>query len=91
MEAECLEYQRVTHIRVSVGNRYCTLGFPGLHCTPFPYKSHMLKQLPLIPGIQWVRDHTVHVTGTGAGRGKRHTVSVATRWQVLPIPVHVGG
>lgn len=90
MEADSFEHQRVTHIRVPVGNRLCTHGSPGLHCTPFPYKSHMLKRLQLIPWVQWVAWRTVHVTGARAVHGKRHTVSVATRWQVLPIPVHVG-
>lgn len=90
MEADCLEYQRVTHIRVSIGNRLCTHGFLGLHCTPFPYKSHMLKQLPLIPWIQWVACRTVPVTGAGAVQGRQCTIPVATRWHVLPIPVHVG-
>lgn len=52
-----------------MGNRLCTLGFLGLHCTPFPYKSHMLKRLPLIPRIQWVAWRTVPVTGAGAGAG----------------------
>ena len=90
MEADCLEYQRVTHIRVSIGNRYCTLGFLGLHCTPFPYKSHMLKRLQQIPRIQWVACRTVPVTGAGAVQGRWYTIPVATRWHVLPIPVHVG-
>lgn len=90
MEADCLEYQRVTHIRVSMGNRLCTHGFLGLHCTPFPYKSHMLKRLQRIPRIQWVACRTVPVTGAGAVQGRQCTIPVATRWHVLPIPVHVG-
>lgn len=90
MEADCLEYQRVTHIRVSMGNRLCTLGFLGDQGTPFPYKSHMLKRLPLIPRIQWVAWRTVPVTGAGAVQGRQCTIPVATRWHVLPIPVHVG-
>lgn len=94
MEADCLEYQRVTHIRVSIGNRYCTLGFLGLHCTPFPYKSHMLKRLPLIPRIQWVAWRTVPVTGAGAGAEAvphgQCTVPVAIRRPIIPIPLHVG-
>lgn len=73
-----------------MGNRLCTLGFLGLHCTPFPYKSHMLKRLQLIPWVQWVACRTVPVTGAGAGHGGRYTIPVATRWHVLPIPVHVG-
>lgn len=73
-----------------MGNRLCTLGFLGLHCTPFPYKSFMLKRLQLIPRIQWVACRTVPVTGAGAGHGGRYTIPVATRWHVLPIPVHVG-
>lgn len=73
-----------------MGNRLCTLGFLGLHCTPFPYKSHMLKRLQQIPGLQWVACRTVPVTGAGAGHGGRYTIPVATRWHVLPIPVHVG-
>lgn len=73
-----------------MGNRYCTLGFLGLHCTPFPYKSHMLKRLQQIPRIQWVACRTVPVTGAGAVQGRWYTIPVATRWHVLPIPVHVG-
>lgn len=73
-----------------MGNRLCTLGFLGLHCTPFPYKSHMLKRLQQIPRSQWVACRTVPVTGAGAGHGGRYTIPVATRWHVLPIPVHVG-
>lgn len=73
-----------------MGNRLCTHGFLGLHCTPFSYKSHMLKRLQLIPWIQWVAWRTVPVTGAGAGHGGRYTIPVATRWHVLPIPVHVG-
>lgn len=90
MEADCLEYQRVTHIRVSMGNRYCTHGFQGDQGNPFPYKSHMLKRLPLIPWIQWVACRTVPVTGAAAVQGRWYTIPVATRWHVLPIPVHVG-
>lgn len=90
MEADCLEYQRVTHIRVSMGNRLCTLGFLGDQGTPFPYKSHMLKRLQQIPRIQWVAWRTVPVTGAGAVQGRQCTFPVATRWHVLPIPVHVG-
>lgn len=90
MEVDSFEYQRVTHIRVSIGNRYCTLGFLGLHCTPFPYKSFMLKRLPLIPWVQWVACRTIPVTGAGAVQGRWYTIPVATRWHVLPIPVHVG-
>lgn len=73
-----------------MGNRLCTLGFLGLHCTPFSYKSHMLKQLPLIPWVQWVACRTVPVTGAKAVHGRQCTIPVATRWHVLPIPVHVG-
>lgn len=77
-----------------MGNRYCTLGSPGDQGTPFPYKSHMLKRLPLIPWIQWVAWRTVPVTGAGAGAEAvphgQCTIPVATRWHVLPIPVHVG-
>lgn len=90
MEADCLEYQRVTHIRVSMGNRLCTLGFLGDQGTPFPYKSHMLKRLQQIPRIQWVAWRTVPVTGAGAVQGRQCTIPVATRGHVLPIPVHVG-
>lgn len=50
----------------------------------------MLKRLQLIPRIQWVAWRTVPVTGAGAGHGGRYTIPVATRWHVLPIPVHVG-
>lgn len=73
-----------------MGNRLCTLGFLGLHCTPFPYKSHMLKRLQLIPRIQWVAWRTVPVTGAGAGHGGQCTIPVATRWPIIPIPLHVG-
>ena len=90
MEADCLEYQRVTHIRVSVGNRYCIPGFLGLHCTPFPYKSHMLKRLQLIPWIQWDAWRTVPVIGAVAVQGKQCTVPVAIRWPIIPIPLHMG-
>ena len=90
MEADCLEYQRVTHIRVSIGNRYCTHGFLGLHCTPFPYKSHMLKRLQLIPWIQWVAWRTVPVTGAGQDMARWYTIPVAIRWPIIPIPLHVG-
>ena len=80
MEADCLEYQRVTHIRVSVGNRYCTLGFLGDQGTPFPYKSHMLKRLQQIPRIQWVAWRTVPVTGAGQFRAGN-----------APFPLQYGG
>lgn len=77
-----------------MGNRLCTLGFLGLHCTPFPYKSHMLKRLQLIPWIQWVAWRTVPVTGAGAGagavHGRWHTIPVAIRWPIIPIPLHMG-
>lgn len=84
MEADCLEYQRVTHIRVSIGNRYCTLGFLGDQGTPFPYKSHMLKRLQLIPRIQWVACRTVPVTGAGAG-------AEAVPHGGIPFPLQHGG
>ena len=73
-----------------MGNRLCTLGFLGLHCTPFPYKSFMLKRLPLIPRIQWVACRTVPVTGAGAVQGRQCTIPVAIRWPIIPIPLHVG-
>lgn len=54
----------------------------------------MLKRLQQIPRIQWVAWRTVPVTGAGAGagavQGRQCTIPVATRWHVLPIPVHVG-
>lgn len=90
MEADCLEYQRVTHIRVPMGNRLCTLGFLGLHCTPFSYKSHMLKRLQLIPWVQWVAWRTVPVIGARAVQGRWYTVPVAIRRPIIPIPLHVG-
>ena len=90
MEADCLEYQRVMHIGVPVGNRYCTLGFLGDQGTPFPYKSHMLKRLQQIPRIQWVACRTVPVTGARAVHGRWHTIPVAIRWPIIPIPLHVG-
>lgn len=76
--------------RVPAGNRYCTLGFLGLHCTPFPYKSHMLKRLQQIPWIQWVAWRTVPVTGARAVQGRWYTIPVAIRWPIIPIPLHVG-
>lgn len=69
------------HIRVSMGNRLCTLGSHVDQGTPFPYKSHMLKRLQQIPGIQWVAWRTVPVTGARAVHG---------RWPIIPIPLHVG-
>lgn len=72
-----------------MGNRLCTLGFLGLHCTPFPYKSHMLKRLQQIPRIQWVAWRTVPVTGAGAVHGRQCTIPVAIRWPIIPIPLHV--
>lgn len=89
MKVDSFEYQRVTHIRGPVGNRLCTLGSPGDQGTPFPYKSHMLKRLQQIPRIQWVAWRTVPVTGAEAVQGRQCTIPVATRWHVLPIPVHV--
>lgn len=50
----------------------------------------MLKRLQQIPRIQWVAWRTVPVTGAGAVQGRQCTIPVATRWHVLPIPVHVG-
>lgn len=73
-----------------MGNRLCTLGFLGLHCTPFPYKSHMLKRLQLIPWIQWVAWRTVPVTGAGQDMARWYTIPVAIRWPIIPIPLHVG-
>ena len=90
MEADCLEYQRVTHIRVPMGNRLCTLGFLGDQGTPFPYKSHMLKRLQQIPGNQGCHMPYRFREGAGAVQGRQCTIPVATRWHVLPIPVHVG-
>ena len=76
--------------RVPAGNRYCTLGFLGLHCTPFSYKSHMLKRLQLIPWVQWVAWRTVPVIGARAVQGRWYTIPVAIRWPIIPIPLHVG-
>lgn len=90
MEVDSFEHQRVTHIRVSMGNRLCTLGSPGDQGNPFPYKFLIIRRLQQIPRIQWVAWRTVPVTGAGAGHGGRYTIPVATRWHVLPIPVHVG-
>lgn len=90
MEADCLEYQRVTHIRVSVGNRYCTLGSPGDLQTSLYHKFLIIRRLQQIPRIQWVAWRTVPVTGAVAVQGRWYTVPVATRWPILPIPVHVG-
>jgi hypothetical protein len=90
MEADCLEYQRVTHIRVSVGNRYCTLGSPGDLQTSLYHKFLIIRRLQQIPRIQWVAWRTVPMTGAVAVQGRWYTVPVATRWPILPIPVHVG-
>lgn len=90
MEADCLEYQRVTHIRVSVGNRLCTHGFHVDLQTSLYHKFLIIKRLPLIPWIQWVACRTVPVTGAVAVHGRWHTIPVAIRWPILPIPVHVG-
>lgn len=90
MEVDSFEYQRVTHIRGPVGNRLCTPGFPGDQGNPFPYKSHMLKRLQQIPGIQWVACRTVPVTGARAVQGRQCTVPVAIRRPIIPIPLHVG-
>lgn len=90
MEADSFEHQRVTHIRVSVGNRLCTLGSLGDQGNPCPYKFLIIKRLQQIPRIQWVACRTVPVTGARAVPHWRHTVPVATRWPILPIPVHVG-
>lgn len=94
MEADSFEHQRVTHIRVSVGNRLCTHGFRGDQGTPFPYKFLIIRRLQLIPRIQWIAWRTVPVTRAVAGAEAVphgwHTIPVATRWHILPIPVHVG-
>lgn len=90
MEADCLEYQRVTHIRVSVGNRYCTLGSHVDLQTTIYHKFLIIRRLQQIPRIQWVAWRTVPVIGAGAVPHWRHTISVATRWHILPIPLHVG-
>lgn len=76
--------------RVSIGNRLCAPGFPGDQGNPFPYKSHMLKRLQQIPGIQWVACRTVPVTGAKAVHGRWHTIPIAIRWPIIPIPLHVG-
>ena len=76
--------------RVSMGNRYCTLGFLGDQGNPFPYKSHMLKRLQQIPWVQWVAWRTVPVTGARAVHGRWYTISVAIRWPIIPIPLHMG-
>jgi hypothetical protein len=73
-----------------VGNRYCTSGFPGDQGNPFPYKSLIIRRLQQIPGIQWVACRTVPVTGARAVHGRWHTIPVAIRWPIIPIPLHVG-
>ena len=90
MEADSFEHQRVTHIRVSVGNRLCTLGSLGDRGNPFPYKFLIIRRLQQIPRIQWVAWRTVPVIGAVAVHGRWHTISVATRWPIIPIPLHVG-
>ena len=73
-----------------MGNRYCTSGFPGDQGNPFPYKSLIIRRLQQIPGIQWVACRTVPVTGARAVHGRWHTIPVAIRWPIIPIPLHVG-
>lgn len=90
MEADCLEYQRVMQNRVSMGNRLCTYGFHVDLQTTLYHKFLIIKRLPLIPWIQWVAWHTVPVTGARAVQGRWHTIPVAIRWPIIPIPVHVG-
>ena len=90
MEADCLEYQRVMQNRVSMGNRLCTHGFHVDLQTTLYHKFLIIKRLPLIPWIQWVARHTVPVTGARAVQGRWHTIPVAIRWPIIPIPVHVG-
>lgn len=90
MEADCLEYQRVTQNRVPMGNRLCTLGsHVDLQTTSY-HKFLIIKRLQQIQGIQWVAWRTVPVTGARAVQGKQCTVPVAIRWPIIPIPLHVG-
>ena len=67
-----------------MGNRLCTHGSHVDQGTPFPYKSHMLKRLPLIPRIQWVACRTVPVTRAGAVPDDRGAGNA-------PFPLQYGG
>lgn len=66
MEADCLEYQRVMHIGVSMENRYCTPGFPGDPGTPFHRTFLIIKRLQRIPGNQGCRMPYRFREGAGA-------------------------
>ena len=72
-----------------MGNRLCTLGFLGDLQTTLYHKSLIIRRLQQIPRIQWVACRTVPVTGAGQFRTGGHTIPVAIRWPIIPIPLHV--
>ena len=74
-----------------MGNRLCIPGFHGDLQTTSYHKFLIIRRLQQIPGIQWVACRTVPVTRAGAVHGRRHTVSVAIRGPIIPIPLQVGG
>lgn len=76
--------------RVSIGNRLCAPGSPGDLQTTSYHKFLIIRRLQQIPGIQWVACRTVPVTGARAVHGRWHTIPVAIRWPIIPIPLHVG-
>lgn len=76
--------------RVSIGNRLCTPGSPGDLQTASYHKFLIIKRLQQIPRIQWVACRTVPVIGAWAVHGRWHTIPVAIRWPIIPIPLHVG-
>ena len=84
MEADSFEHQRVTHIKVPVGNRLCTPGFHGDLQTTSYHKFLIIRRLQQIPGIQWVACRTVPVTGAGAVLGGRVPHNA-------PFPLQYGG
>ena len=75
---------------MSIGNRLCTPGSPGDLQTTSYHKLLIIKRLQQIPRIQWVAWRTVPVTGARAVQGRWHTIPVAIRRPIIPIPLHVG-
>ena len=73
-------------------NRKQTLhpGSPGDLQTTSYHKFLIIKRLQQIPRIQWVACRTVPVIGARAVHGRWHTIPVAIRWPIIPIPLHVG-
>lgn len=64
--------------------------FPGDLQTTSYHKFLIIKRLQQIPRIQWVAWRTVPVTGARAVQGRWHTIPVAIRRPIIPIPLHVG-